>query len=90
MSTKANDDGLFQKRDDKNSDVLDANPSVSASKENCSLDLQIDLTHEGDCLFSKEISPKSDDKTVKRIIPEPTARSAVPGVSPGRGLLISY
>ena len=24
------------------------------------------------------------------IIPEPTARSAVPGVSPGRGLLISY
>ena len=25
-----------------------------------------------------------------RLIPEPTARSAVPGVSPGRGLLISY
>ena len=24
------------------------------------------------------------------LIPEPTARSAVPGVSPGRGLLISY
>ncbi len=24
------------------------------------------------------------------IIPEPTARSAVPGVSPGRGLLISF
>ena len=24
------------------------------------------------------------------VIPEPTARSAVPGVSPGRGLLISY
>ncbi len=27
-------------------------------------------------------------KTVAYIIPEPTARSAVPGVSPGRGLLI--
>ena len=25
----------------------------------------------------------------KLIVPEPTARSAVPGVSPGRGLLIS-
>ncbi len=25
-----------------------------------------------------------------RIIPEPTARSAVPGVSPGRGLLIPH
>ena len=25
-----------------------------------------------------------------KFIPEPTARSAVPGVSPGRGLLISY
>ena len=24
------------------------------------------------------------------LVPEPTARSAVPGVSPGRGLLISY
>ena len=24
----------------------------------------------------------------ERVIPEPTARSAVPGVSPGRGLLI--
>ena len=26
---------------------------------------------------------------VNLIVPEPTARSAVPGVSPGRGLLIS-
>ena len=26
----------------------------------------------------------------KYFIPEPTARSAVPGVSPGRGLLILY
>ena len=26
----------------------------------------------------------------KQVIPEPTARSAVPGVSPGRGLLIPY
>ncbi len=25
-----------------------------------------------------------------RVIPEPTARSAVPGVSPGRGLLIPH
>ena len=27
---------------------------------------------------------------ILELIPEPTARSAVPGVSPGRGLLISY
>ena len=27
---------------------------------------------------------------LKCIIPEPTARSAVPGVSPGRGLLIPH
>ena len=29
-------------------------------------------------------------KSCLRIIPEPTARSAVPGVSPGRGLLIPH
>ena len=29
-------------------------------------------------------------KHVRLLIPEPTARSAVPGVSPGRGLLILY
>ena len=31
-----------------------------------------------------------DGSSILQIIPEPTARSAVPGVSPGRGLLIPH
>ena len=38
--------------------------------------------------FKPELNHEA--KTSKELIPEPTARSAVPGVSLGRGLLISY
>ncbi len=39
---------------------------------------------------TRGIKFKWELKRASHIIPEPTARSAVPGVSPGRGLLIPH
>ena len=38
--------------------------------------------------FIMQFQNKTGKKIFEILIPEPTARSAVPGVSPGRGLLI--
>ncbi len=68
---------------DLNCNMLKDNQDIKVLKDLCS---SLNLKQ----LINARTRVTSKSSTSIDLIPEPTARSAVPGVSPGRGLLIPH